>query len=81
MCQVSETNDWATYDAVAEWCARRGLKGAIGDPLPNLLSASVAKLINDDPEAFEERVRLTAYALAMERTQQVSYVPDSAVSA
>jgi hypothetical protein len=54
-----------SYDACAEWCAKRGLKGAIGDPLPDLLSKEVLDFINEDPEAFEERVRQTAYALAM----------------
>jgi hypothetical protein len=58
-------DNWETYDAVAEWCAKRGLKGNVGDPLPNLLSGDVAALINADPEAFARRVRMTAYALAM----------------
>lgn len=56
---------WREYDAAAEWCARRGIAGNIGDPLPELLSGDCAALINDDPEAFSERVRQTAYALAM----------------
>ena len=56
---------WRTYDFCADWCAARGLKGTIGDPLPNLLSGDVLKLINDDPEAFEQRVRQCAYARAM----------------
>lgn len=59
---------WGEYDSAAEWCARRGLKGADGDPLPPMLSADCLALINDDPEAFGERVRATAYALAMEAT-------------
>jgi len=56
---------WQEYDAAADWCAVRGLKGKPGDPLPELLSKEAHKLINDDPEAFEERVRLAAYARAM----------------
>lgn len=56
---------WKAYDAAADWCARRGLKGKVGDPLPNLMSGDVVKAINADPEAFEERVRLSAYARAM----------------
>jgi len=56
---------WQEYDAAADWCAVRGLKGKLGDPLPELLSTEAHKLINDDPEAFEERVRLAAYARAM----------------
>lgn len=59
-------NAWIEYDAAAEWCAKRGLKGKAGDPLPGLMSAEAVNLINDDPEAFETRVRDTAYALAME---------------
>ncbi len=56
---------WIEYDSAAEWCARRGLKGNIGDPLPNLMSGAAVALINEDPDAFADRVRLTAYALAM----------------
>lgn len=44
------------YDAAAQWCARRGLAGAISDPLPGLLSADVAALIRRDPCAFAARV-------------------------
>jgi hypothetical protein len=61
-----DANRWAEYDMAAEWCARRGLKGEAGDPLPNLLSAEVASEISEYPEAFAERVQATAYALAME---------------
>ena len=58
---------WLAYDMVANDLARRGLKGEIGDPLPNLISSACNKLILDDPEAFAERVRMSAYALAMFR--------------
>lgn len=62
---MDETSDlWCVYDSCAEWCAKRGLKGEIGDPLPNLLPSEVHDLINEDPEAFASRVRQTAYALA-----------------
>ena len=60
---------WAEYDRAAAWCARRGLTGAVGDPLPELMTPAVHDLINDDPEAFADRVRLTAYAMAMERLE------------
>jgi hypothetical protein len=63
---VSTADDWKAYDAAASWCAKRGSKGAIGDPLPNLMSNGTVALINADPEAFAARVRMTAYALAME---------------
>ena len=56
------------YDAAAEWCAKRGLKGSIGDALPlNMDSDGALRWINSDPEAFQERVRQFAYALAMEK--------------
>ena len=58
--------NWIVYDSCAAWCAKRGIRGKIGDPLPNLLSNDVLKLINDDLEAFETRVRQMAYARAME---------------
>jgi hypothetical protein len=58
------------YEMAAEWCAARGLKGAPGDPLPNLLGSATAEEINADPEAFRERVRVYAYARAMERIER-----------
>ncbi len=60
-------NPWCEYDAAADWCAARNLKGKIGDPLPNLMSKAAVDLISSDPEAFEIRVRQCAYARAMER--------------
>ncbi len=61
---------WMEYDAAASELARKGLKGAIGDPLPNLMSAETVALINADPEAFERRVRAFAYAQAMEQVAE-----------
>lgn len=58
---------WKEYDYAAEWCAVRGLKGTLDDPLPENLSEHCLELINDDPEAFERRVNDTAYAYAMEK--------------
>jgi hypothetical protein len=63
----AESDAWLEYDLVANDLARRGRKGEIGDPLPNLISSACDKLIQDDPEAFKERVRMSAYALAMSR--------------
>ena len=63
--KMTSVDNWRVYDAAAEWCAKHGLKGNIGDPLPNLMSSETVALINADPEAFAERVRLTAYAIAM----------------
>ncbi len=57
----------AEYDAAAEWCARRGYKGNVGDPLPcNMAADGALKYISDCPESFQERVRQFAYAMAME---------------
>ena len=56
---------WAEYDSAADWCAARNLKGAIGDALPTGMSNACWIAINSDPEAFECRVRQTAYARAM----------------
>jgi hypothetical protein len=63
---MTNSRVWNEYDHAAMELARKGLRGDIGDPLPNLMSADSVNLINDDPEAFHERVRLSAYALAME---------------
>jgi len=55
------------YDGAARWCAQRGLTGKIGDALPeNMDSDGALRWINADPEAFIERVRQFAYAIAME---------------
>jgi len=56
---------WAEYDSAANWCARRGIKGKQGDALPANLSSLVLEYINEDPEAFERRVREFAYGKAM----------------
>jgi len=63
----SEAAMWREYDQVAKRCARQGIKGAVGDPLPDFIGADVHELINADPEAFARRVREFAYALVMER--------------
>ena len=56
---------WAEYDAAAEWCARRGFAGEIGDPLPDM-GGDTHDAINADPVAFARRVRETVYMLARE---------------
>lgn len=57
----------AEYDAAAEWCAKRGLRGNTGDPLPaNMDPDGALKFINADPESFQMRVKEFAYSLAME---------------
>lgn len=61
---------WLEYDAAADWCAARGIRGAIKDPLPENLSDRAMELINIDPEAFERRVRDVAYARSMRRASQ-----------
>jgi len=56
---------WAEYDAAATWCAKRGVSGNVGSALPQNMSADTVAEICRDPDAFRERVRATAYALAM----------------
>ena len=58
------------YDSAAEWCARRGLSGAIGTRLPEAMETYGAlQYIQADPEAFEQRVRDFAYEIAMGKTE------------
>jgi hypothetical protein len=59
---------WPEYDAAAEDLARRGLKGALGDPLPYAMGAVCLEAINLDIPAFQQRVADFAYAHAMQRT-------------
>jgi len=62
----------AEYDSAARWCAMRGIKGKIGDRLPDLMSPDGAlKYISADPEAFQERIRQFAYAQAMEMREAI----------
>jgi hypothetical protein len=56
---------WDEYDRAASDLARKGLTGAIDDPLPDLMTLSAVSLINADPEAFQDRVKGFAYAYAM----------------
>ena len=53
------------YESAAEWCAKRGIQGADGDPLPALLSADAWESINTDTSAFRARVADYAYAIHM----------------
>ena len=65
---------WLEYDAAADWCAARGIKGTIKDPLPENLSDRAMELINLDPEAFEARVREHAYMRSMTGNRQVTII-------
>jgi hypothetical protein len=60
---------WSEYDSAAAWCAKRGIAGDVGDPLPDLLGGDVCDEIDADVDAFADRVRATAYMLACERSQ------------
>ena len=62
---------WGEYDSAAEWCAKRGSKGRNGDRLPENLSSDVLDEINGDIDAFQERVKNHAFALAMMRVNGV----------
>lgn len=66
--------DWLEYDAAADWCAARGIRGTIKDLLPENLSDRAMELINIDPEAFERRVREHAYFRSMTGPRQVTIV-------
>jgi hypothetical protein len=58
------------YDAAAMWCALRGLKGELGDPLPpNMGSPGAIDYIQADPESFMERIGQCAYQIAMEKVE------------
>jgi hypothetical protein len=61
---------WEEYDRAASDLARKGLTGAKGDPLPNLMTPEAVSLINSDPEAFQQRVKGFAYAYAMASTKR-----------
>lgn len=63
---AAEAAAWREYDMIAAAMARKGLAGKEGDPLPVNVSQRALMLINDDPGAFQERIRASAYALAME---------------
>ena len=53
------------YDAAAYWCAKRGLSGELGTPLPAMMSTKCFDAIDADPEAFVRRVKESAYMVAM----------------
>lgn len=59
MLTPEQANEW--QDA-ATWCAKRGLTGKVGDPLPELLSDAVVREIAEYPDEFQAEVRLAAYA-------------------
>lgn len=65
---------WLEYDAASDWCAARGIKGTIKDPLPENLSDRAMEMINIDPEAFEARVREHAYMRSMTGNRQVTII-------
>lgn len=63
--QRAERLAWHEYDLAAEWCAKNGSSGEVGSELPANISARTKRLIDNDTDAFADRVRLTAYAIAM----------------
>jgi hypothetical protein len=68
---------WLEYDSAAKWCAKRGNPGTLGHDLPVGISDQVLHLINCDPEAFEQRVKDTAYMLSMESQTTEDQVVDN----
>lgn len=63
---IDISHDW---ERAAEWCAERGLKGVVGDPLPEGISVAAWDAISAAPEAFAETVARYAYARAMRSVQ------------
>lgn len=68
---------WDEYDAAAQWCAERGIKGDDGDALPTNLDARVEEEIAADTEAFRTAIRDHAYARAMNALDLPADVPDA----
>ena len=58
---------WQEYDSAAFYMAKRGRHGKPGEALPMGLSKECLDEIKKNPEAFEERVRASAYAISMEQ--------------
>ena len=61
---------WTEYDYLAEWCAKHGKDGSFGTVLPDGVSAQAMDLINEDVDAFMERVRSFRYAQCMNRRNE-----------
>lgn len=57
---------WKEYDMLAKWCAKHGVTGGNGTVLPDYIGADTMDEINADIEAFERRVRESAYMVARE---------------
>jgi hypothetical protein len=58
-------NVWDEYDNAAKYRTTHA-------DLPAILSPECRTLIDDDPDAFDARVKATAYALAMETINTAS---------
>ena len=52
---VKDRNFWQEFDSAARWLAKRGYRGEIGEPLPEFISARLARYINEYPEGFANR--------------------------
>lgn len=68
----TERDAWVEYDHIAKWCAQRNIAGKQDDELPPGISVMCHDLINDDIDAFQQRVRLTAYALKMQEAARTA---------
>jgi hypothetical protein len=66
--------EWLEYDAAADWCAARGIRGGVRDPLPENLSDRAMEIINADTDAFERRVREHAYLRSMTGPRAVTII-------
>jgi hypothetical protein len=62
---MSQSDIELAYESCAEWCAKRGLMGAKGEPLPDSLPSEVVEMINTNRRAFKRKVWDRAYVLKM----------------
>lgn len=71
---MTNTNDVpeiiSEFEAIASWCAKRGLKGVKGDPLPMGIAHDTLVYIEDHMEEFQASIRAHAYAHANRNTPE-----------
>lgn len=68
-----ERTVWEKYDEAADKCSGIGVFSICDETIEKIrvfVSSEVIDLIEEDPESFEERVRLFAYADAMKNVDR-----------
>jgi hypothetical protein len=63
------------YEETARWLAQRCLTAAEGDPLPDAISETAEKLIDDDVRTFQDHVRAAAALLRLEDKRAREFDP------